>query len=790
MRALRMMAGIPIGVFEIENGKITYANDYLLSRSGYSIEEIRALDPAELFVPVDRDRVRQALSERARGVPGQPTTYRLAAKDGTECVVEIVSHPIGDGGRVEGTARDITSEARLTELHRAVLELGAVILGEQDVDHILQLVLDTITEYSGFRRAVLTLYDLSVPVPLDGEAKKILSSGLTLEERAALQGQTPMPPQDRRRAFDDAFRMGSAYYIPHDRAPWGPEHGLSGTLAVDGWHVDDYLFIPLRGSAGIIGLISVDDPVDASAPTALSIEPVASLANFAALAVERVHKLNQLRTQKDILRGLSRLGEEISQIQDRGELCAAAARRVCDDLGHDYCGVWLRDRDEIVLEGWGAKGTFTRSEIPSRGTRRPLEGGGLTRWAMRYVEPVLVDDVAADPRHRGTRPSVRSLAAVPILGRKGVRGALDIESEKLAAFGELDLEVFASLASQLSIALSSLDRRETLSRVTALGQRIATSTEVNEVLASALDYLAEHFHYELATVFLPGDGDRLEIRGIRGPYPEFGKGPGWVLPSGRGIVSWVARNRRFALVNDVKADPRYLEALPETRSELAVPLLFADMLVGVLNVESPAPSFFDDEDRVVLEMVANYVATALSNLASQQTLRAQALRDPLTGLFNRHHFNSIVGPEMSRSDRHARPCTIMMVDVDGFRAVNNRFGHLKGDEVLQEVARILLGQTRASDHVIRYGGDEFVILMPETEEKEASLVADRLRQHMPLVPRRTGVSEIAMGLSIGIYTRRPRESSSLESMLEEVDRRLYADKRARNVERADDYKHG
>jgi diguanylate cyclase (GGDEF)-like protein len=224
------------------------------------------------------------------------------------------------------------------------------------------------------------------------------------------------------------------------------------------------------------------------------------------------------------------------------------------------------------------------------------------------------------------------------------------------------------------------------------------------------------------------------------------------------------------------------------RSELAVPLLYAEKLIGVLNVESPQPSLFDDEDRILLEVIANHLATALANIESQESLREQTIRDPLTGLFNRHYFNSIIAPELSRSDRYARSFTVMMIDVDNFRAVNNRFGHLMGDEVLQEVARLLLDRVRTSDRVIRYGGDEFLIFMPETEEGDAELVAGRLREQMAHLPRRTGVGEIPMGLSIGIHTRRPREKWSLEAILEDADRRLYVDKRARNIERADDYR--
>jgi diguanylate cyclase (GGDEF)-like protein len=557
---------------------------------------------------------------------------------------------------------------------------------------------------------------------------------------------------------------------------------------MEGWHVDDFLFIPLRGTAGIVGCISVDDPVDPSAPTLASIEPIAHLASFAALAVERVYKLIQLRAQNERLHGLSRFGDQIAEIQSATELCDAAALRACDDMGYDYCAVWLREGDSLVLGGTAAGKAFGHDKTPARGTRGPVEGEGLTRWVVRYLEAVVVDDVSLDPRYRGSRASVRSMAAIPLRGRKGVRGVLDVESERLAAFGEQDLAALSSVVSQLSLALSALERRDVLSRIYAFGQRVSEAISVDQIVASTLDFLAEQFSYPLASIFLHGRDGALSVAGLRGPYSERGVDAGWTLPSGAGIVSWVARNKRFALVNDVTSDPRYFEALPGMRSEIAVPLLFAETLVGILNVESPQPSFFDDEDRVLLEVVANHLATALANLSSQESLREQAIRDPLTGLFNRHYFNSIIAPELSRSDRYARPFSVMMIDVDNFRAVNNRFGHLKGDEVLQETSRLLLDQVRSSDRVIRYGGDEFLIFMPETEEGEAALVASRLREQMAHLPRRTGVGEIPMGLSIGTYTRQPREKWTLEAILEEADRRLYADKRARHVEQADDYR--
>ncbi|MCX6100135.1 MAG: PAS domain S-box protein, partial [Candidatus Bipolaricaulota bacterium] len=273
-RVRRLLDRARVGVFEIDGERLVYVNDYLVSVSKYTRYELLSMSLSDLVAAQDVRRLQNALSDRADGVPSdKPSSYRFVAKDGEEREIEIVSRRMetGSGVRIEGTARDVTAEARLARLHRIVLELGEVILGEQDVDRILQLVLDTITEYSGFRRAVLTLYRLSVPEPIEGGVTKTLWSGLLPEDRKTLFEQPALAPEGRRQAFSEEFRLGPAYYIPHDRVPWEKDLGISGTVAVEGWHVDDFLFIPLRGTAGIVGCISVDDPTDLSAPTLESI---------------------------------------------------------------------------------------------------------------------------------------------------------------------------------------------------------------------------------------------------------------------------------------------------------------------------------------------------------------------------------------------------------------------------------------------------------------------------------------------------------------------------------------
>lgn len=790
-RHRNLIENAPIGVFEITNGRLSYVSDYIVRASGLKYEDLIGCRPERLAVPEDRTRLKRTLKARSNAIgPPTPNIYRFLTSSGQTFIGEVLSQvdELGKSGRIEGTIRDITHETKLSRLHRAVLEIGEKILREEDIDRILHLVLDTITKYSGFRRAVLSLYDLSVPEPLEGPIHKILTSGITPEQEEALRAQEPMSAQERKAIFDNHFRLGPAFYIPHNEQPWASRRGITGTVSIQGWHKDDYLFIPLHGTDGIVGTISVDDPIDQSVPTVAAIEPVASLANLAALAVERVFKLHQLQRQKERLHSLSLVGDALARMDDIDQVCDSATRRVRDDMGHEFCAIWIRDGGELVLHGLATSGSFPHHELPTRGMRVPLNGNGVTCWAIQHREPLVVQDVSTEPRYNPSRETIRSMAAIPIIGHRGVLGAFDIESTSVSTFADQDVEVLSALASQLSTAIASIRRGESLARIYAFGQRVGAATTAEQVIAGTLDFLAEQFDYELSAVVLKRDDGTLSVAGLRGPYDRQNVRVGWVLPEAQGVIGWVARNRRAAVVPDVAADPRYLEAFPGVRSELAVPILFNENVLGVLNLEGMEPGFFNEEDRQILEVIANHLAIALSNLSSQDTLREQAIRDPLTGLYNRHYFNAIIAPELSRGDRYNTPLTLMMIDVDGFRAVNNRYGHLKGDDVLADVAKLLMANVRGADRVIRYGGDEFLVFMPETDE-EADRVAERLRDLITAVPHKMGIDDLNLGLSIGIYTRMPNEGHSLEYILEEADRRMYLDKRARHVDRADDYLH-
>jgi diguanylate cyclase (GGDEF)-like protein len=194
-----------------------------------------------------------------------------------------------------------------------------------------------------------------------------------------------------------------------------------------------------------------------------------------------------------------------------------------------------------------------------------------------------------------------------------------------------------------------------------------------------------------------------------------------------------------------------------------------------LTLESADCRGINSEDAKPLESVADICAAAIQNAYYFERVKQLAYRDGLTGVFNRRLFENKTLEEIERSERHGNPLSVLMVDIDGFKRLNDEFGHLLGDEVLKQVSNIFLKQTRKSDIVCRYGGDEFAILLPQTVVANALIVAEKLRRAIaewdfPGVAR-------PVTLSIGI-AQFPLHGASRDELVKSADSALYAAKQA------------
>jgi diguanylate cyclase (GGDEF)-like protein/PAS domain S-box-containing protein len=199
--------------------------------------------------------------------------------------------------------------------------------------------------------------------------------------------------------------------------------------------------------------------------------------------------------------------------------------------------------------------------------------------------------------------------------------------------------------------------------------------------------------------------------------------------------------------------------------------------IGVFQVVSTEPGAFSEEDKRLLELLLGHTVEAVKRIRLQEALKEQAIHDALTGVYNRHFFNERIKEEVERSRRYSHPIAFIMLDVNRFKEINDRFGHLQGDRVLKMVADVLKKEVRDTDFVIRYGGDEFLIVLPETSN-EADAVVQRVREALARRNEEQPIVEFPVTLGAGISHCDPGFERPLEEILTDADRRMYQDKKA------------
>lgn len=244
---------------------------------------------------------------------------------------------------------------------------------------------------------------------------------------------------------------------------------------------------------------------------------------------------------------------------------------------------------------------------------------------------------------------------------------------------------------------------------------------------------------------------------------------------GEGVAGWVAEHEQTALIDDVTLDARYV-TLPDSenhiRSMACVPMLYRDDLVGVMTATAPAPGAFRSSDLELMEFVARTIALDIENIR----LRRLSITDNLTGAFNREYLEQRLPAAVDEARLRNEPLSVAMVDVDHFKPVNDRFGHDAGDEVLAEVARRLRGSTRTGDVLVRYGGEEFLLLLPHSDAPLARDIGERMRARMAGDPIAVGGEQLQIRISIGIAQLQDLETPA--RLVRRADGALYAAKAA------------
>ena len=215
----------------------------------------------------------------------------------------------------------------------------------------------------------------------------------------------------------------------------------------------------------------------------------------------------------------------------------------------------------------------------------------------------------------------------------------------------------------------------------------------------------------------------------------------------------------------------------EVRSGISAPI--AD--IGVFVASSSQREAFTVEDVRLLELLLGHAAEAVQRIRLQEELRFQATRDPLTGVYNRRYFTEVIEQELQRSARYEHQIGFLMIDIDGFKEINDTYGHHVGDQVLKEVAAFLEDQVRAAEMVVRYGGDEFLVVMPETRDG-VGVVKSRIVENLTPWNQMRGEFAFHVELSMGGAYWSPGGPETVEAVLARADRLMYEDKRGRSID--------
>ncbi len=391
--------------------------------------------------------------------------------------------------------------------------------------------------------------------------------------------------------------------------------------------------------------------------------------------------------------------------------------------------------------------------------RQAVEGHSPWTVQDRDWQPILISNAATDPRLAAVRVAVlregiHALAFIPLTYDDRLLGKFMIYYNAPHTFGEDEICLAQTIANQVAFAterkqteatlrqvndqltdwIAQLERRNhEISLLNEMGDLLQTSLTLDEAYRVIAQYARQLFEDDPGALFaLPHDSNQLTVLAAWGGeaanMPPFDRDACWALRRGRlHEVSWANSELLCAHAHS-----------NTTEDSLCVPIAVQGEVFGLLHLRHGAfignsqkdwERIRESRQRLAVAM-ADHAGMALVNLRLRETLRSQAVRDPLTGLYNRRYLEETLAHEILRAERHEIPLGLMILDLDHFKQINDQFGHQAGDAYLQTLGKFLSHWARPEDIVCRYGGEEFVLILPDTTLTDAEVLAAQLCQEI------------------------------------------------------------
>jgi diguanylate cyclase (GGDEF)-like protein len=566
------------------------------------------------------------------------------------------------------------------------------------------------------------------------------------------------------------------YDVSHKRG--AIDHGFHG-----------FLGMPLRANDKIIGVLNVYTK-SRRRFAADEISLLSGFADQASLALDRDRLLREATRRTARLRALARLNQVVSSSLNVADVLGAIARAAVDLIDARAVAVWTADDTRRVVE---LSAISDERLVVDDAARTLAYGKGLAGYVAAHRRPLDIPDFSIDPRTRHhaywSEHGFTSGLYVPIVVHDsllGVLGLFGATGFRLQADDHELLEGFvaqagsairnARLFEELRVAHARLeDRTRDLDLLTRMAEVLQACVSEEEAYTVVGRFAAQFFPQESGAVFITSASRNVvESRAAWG----HGQEAAVFKPED----CWALRRGRAHLVEQTTSGLLCLHVPPDAPTAyLCIPLMAQGESLGVLHLSTGAtgdarPAGWTDSRHRLAQTIAEQLGLAVANLKLRDTLRNQSIRDPLTALFNRRYMEETLERELRRAERGRHQVAVMMLDLDHFKEFNDTFGHEAGDVLLRDLSRVLKSSMRSEDVACRYGGEEFVLILPDTSPEVALRRGEQLREavkRMYVSHRGQLIGGVSMSLGAACF---PDNGTSGDVLLQAADAALYAAK--------------
>lgn len=539
------------------------------------------------------------------------------------------------------------------------------------------------------------------------------------------------------------------------------------------------IWVPLNTGNRTIGALSVQS-TRVSAYTPDDRQTLAVIASQAAVAIENGRLYAKSRENVEHMEALLQVAQSVTSSLDLQVVLDAILQGMRAVVPYYLAAILLPDQRLQQLNVVGSVGPL--SEERRQEIKVPF-GRGITGRVFASGECIYVPDISEHEHFIShDLAEIHAAMAVPLKRGETIVGVLDVERAELDSFTAGDLDLLTLFATQAAIAIENASlfsgqaqRVDELHTIQSIVQRLTALHDADAIVSVINAELKQLVDYHSCRIFSVDEATRILV-----PMTNLEDDAERLhLQMGEGVSGWVAQSGESAIVPNTLLDTRVVQTAGtpvRKESMMGVPLRFQGRTQGVITLSKLGVNQFDDNSLRLLEIIAAQAAIAFDRATLYQTLRRDAITDPLTRLYNRRHLEERFKEERSRAIRNEHSLTALMLDIDKFKRVNDTYGHSAGDIVLQQLGHLIRVMVRAEDLVARYGGEEFSVLLPEIPLADAFIVAERLRAAIERhrLPIESGVRGITVSIGMAVFDGADDEGqlfSRADAAMYEVKRR-------------------